>query len=61
MGSSSGAQGKTKGSSIQAYRSIKIKGVVYNVWLRFKTGISLSILRMMKLENTGSTRSRLNI
>ncbi|EFO64425.1 Hypothetical protein GLP15_909 [Giardia lamblia P15] len=38
MGSSSGAQGKTKGSSTQVYRSIKIKGVMYNVWLRFKTG-----------------------
>ena len=38
MGSSSGAQGKTKGSSTQVYRSIKIKSVTYNVWLRFKAG-----------------------
>lgn len=38
MGSSSGAQGKAKVPSTQAYRSIKIKGIIYNVWLRFKAG-----------------------
>lgn len=38
MGSSSGAQGKAKGIPTHAYKSIKIKGVLYNVWLRFKAG-----------------------